>query len=103
MTISYKKCFGAIVFSAGLLVAPLANAGALTDFQKRLDGTHDAVHNVLLAKFILELTMGQGRPKADNSGKHAAWCAKIHSTYDASSNTFTALNGKQYQCRSLYQ
>lgn len=34
--------------------------------------------------------------------KHQAWCAKIHKSYDAQSNTYAQFNGKRRACVSPY-
>ncbi len=105
-----KTGLGTAIIIAPLLAAPLANAtspapasGELASIIENRLNTPRSSQRAFVYKFLLDMgARANGTKKDSPNGAHAAWCAKIHKTYDPATNTFTAFNGKKFTCHSPY-
>ena len=111
MNIKMVKNLGAITLAAAILTAPLANASLFSPqadkYSANLNQPMNAKikyeqHSFLVYKFLLDLGASANGTKKDTSAKHTEWCAKIHQTYDAASNTYEGFNGIKITCYSPY-
>lgn len=105
------KSLGVAIAAIAILATANVHAGSIVPDADKLAlnvrqqlNQSPSQHNFLIYKYLLDMgARANGTKKDTGGGGHAAWCAKIHKSYDPASNTFTAFNGKTYTCRSPYQ